>query len=62
VLWSGIPFYYLPVTPENKAEQEGQVLELLAGHDVDFVVLAQAVRWHIEHRVMVDGTSTVVFQ
>ena len=37
----GIPFYHLPVTRETKAEQESQMLDLLAGHNVDLVVLAR---------------------
>ncbi|MBX3220819.1 MAG: formyltetrahydrofolate deformylase [Labilithrix sp.] len=36
-----LPFYALPVTKETKAEQEARVLELLARHDVDLVVLAR---------------------
>jgi formyltetrahydrofolate deformylase len=36
----GVPFHHLPVTKETKAEQEGQILELLNGN-VDFVVLAR---------------------
>lgn len=36
-----IPFYHLPVTKETKAEQEDKALELLAEHNVDFVVLAR---------------------
>ena len=36
-----IPFHHLPVTRETKAEQESEVLQLLAGHGVDFVVLAR---------------------
>ncbi len=36
-----VPFYHLPVTPETKAEQEEEVLRLLAEHRVDFVVLAR---------------------
>jgi formyltetrahydrofolate deformylase len=128
VLCSGILFYYLPVTPESKAEQEARIMELLAEHGVEVVVLArymqilspkfidacpnqiinihhsflpafagadpygqayergvkiigataedmqrigreverrvlaQAVRWHIEDRLMVDESRTVVFQ
>jgi formyltetrahydrofolate deformylase len=41
VLWSGILFYYLPVTPESKAEQEARIMELLAEHGVEVVVLAR---------------------
>lgn len=36
----GLPFHYLPVSKENKAEQEAQVLALLEGQ-VDFIVLAR---------------------
>ncbi|MDO4258542.1 MAG: formyltetrahydrofolate deformylase [Actinomycetaceae bacterium] len=32
-----------------------------SGQDVERRVLAQAVRWHSEHRVLLDGTRTVVF-
>jgi len=31
------------------------------GQDVERRVLAQAVRWHSEHRVLLDGSRTVVF-
>ncbi len=37
----GIDFHHLPVTADNKAEQEARQLELLAGHDIDFIVLAR---------------------
>lgn len=36
-----IDYHYLPITPENKAEQEERELELLAGYRVDLVVLAK---------------------
>jgi len=32
------------------------------GRDVESVVLARAVRWHVEHRVLLNGTKTVVFR
>ena len=32
------------------------------GRDVECVVLARAVRWHIEHRVLMNGHKTVVFR
>ena len=32
------------------------------GRDVEAQVLARAVRWHAEHRVLVNGGSTVVFR
>jgi formyltetrahydrofolate deformylase len=37
----GVPFVHLPVTPETKIQQERQVLDLLAAHQVDQVVLAR---------------------
>ena len=32
------------------------------GRDVECVVLARAVRWHVEHRVLLNGRKTVVFK
>ncbi|MSZ41454.1 MAG: formyltetrahydrofolate deformylase [Actinobacteria bacterium] len=37
----GIEFVYLPVTPENKSEQENALLKLTAEHNVDVVILAR---------------------
>ena len=37
----GIPFVYLPVTPDTKADQEQALLRLVSDHNVDFVVLAR---------------------
>jgi len=37
----GIPFVYLPVTPENKTEQEQALLKLVSDYSIDFVVLAR---------------------
>ena len=31
------------------------------GADIERLVLARAVRWHLEDRVLVDGNKTVVF-
>lgn len=36
-----IPFFHLPITKENKLAQEKVQLDLLAEHQVDFVVLAR---------------------
>jgi formyltetrahydrofolate deformylase len=36
-----IPFHYFPVTKETKAEVEAREMELLRGHDINFVVLAR---------------------
>ncbi|MBP6898699.1 MAG: formyltetrahydrofolate deformylase [Burkholderiaceae bacterium] len=32
------------------------------GRDVECVVLARAVRWHVEHRVLMNGHKTVIFR
>ena len=32
------------------------------GKDMENLVLSRAVRWHAEHRVMLNGSRTVVFQ
>jgi formyltetrahydrofolate deformylase len=37
----GIPFHYLPVTKDNKAEQEIRQLTLLQRNDIDLIVLAR---------------------
>lgn len=37
----GIPFHYLPVTPDTKAEQEKQILQLTDELNIDLVVLAR---------------------
>ena len=37
----GVEYHHLPVTPETKAEQEAQVLELCAQHHIDLIVLAR---------------------
>jgi formyltetrahydrofolate deformylase len=38
---SGVPFVYLPVTPETRETQEEQLLALLARERIDLVVLAR---------------------
>lgn len=37
----GIPFYHFAITAQNKKEKEQEQLELLAEHDIDFIVLAR---------------------
>ena len=36
-----IPFIYLPVTPETKAEQEAKLFDLVEQYGIDYVVLAR---------------------
>jgi formyltetrahydrofolate deformylase len=33
-----------------------------AGRDVESIVLARAVQWHAEHRIIINGTKTVIFR
>ena len=37
----GIPFYLFPITKETKEEQERKEMELLAQHNITFIVLAR---------------------
>lgn len=37
----GIPFYLFPITKETKKEQERKEMELLAKHNITFIVLAR---------------------
>jgi formyltetrahydrofolate deformylase len=39
--WHNIPFHHLPVTPENKSQQEAKLMSLLERTDTDLVVLAR---------------------
>ncbi|MEO6354837.1 MAG: formyltetrahydrofolate deformylase, partial [Burkholderiaceae bacterium] len=32
------------------------------GRDVESVVLARAVKWFVEHRILINGHKTVVFK
>ncbi|MDO5494997.1 MAG: formyltetrahydrofolate deformylase [bacterium] len=53
-----------PIIEQDVARvtHEDSVAELQArGQDVERQVLSRAVRWHAEHRVILDGTKTVVF-
>jgi formyltetrahydrofolate deformylase len=36
-----IPYHVLPITPENKQEQEQKTIELLRSHQIDLVILAR---------------------
>ncbi len=39
--WYGVPYHYLPITPDTKAEQEQQILSLMAASGADLLVLAR---------------------
>ncbi|MDN5964597.1 MAG: formyltetrahydrofolate deformylase [Actinomyces sp.] len=53
------PIIEQDVTRVTHADSTTDMVAL--GQDVERRVLAQAVRWHSEHRVLLDGTRTVVF-
>jgi formyltetrahydrofolate deformylase len=47
----------------ERADHSMNVAELTAiGRDVESVVLARAVKWHAEHRILLNGSKTVVFR
>ncbi|WP_027187283.1 formyltetrahydrofolate deformylase [Desulfovibrio cuneatus] len=39
--WHGVPFHYLPVTRENKQQQEHALREIIASEQIELVVLAR---------------------
>ncbi len=39
--WYKIPYHYLPVSPENKAEQEAEILRIVKEQRVDLLALAR---------------------
>ena len=43
----------------NHAQTPEKLVEM--GRDIEAVVLARAVRWHAEHRILLNGNKTVVF-
>lgn len=47
----GVPFHHWPITPETKAEQEGQLLSLVESTGAEFVLLARYMQ------VLSDATS-----
>lgn len=41
VQWYGVPFHYLPVSPETKPAQEAEILRLVSEERIELVVLAR---------------------
>jgi formyltetrahydrofolate deformylase len=39
--WYGLPYHYLPVTKDTKAEQEAQILQVMKDTEADFLALAR---------------------
>ena len=48
--------------PWHAWRAESAARELAAGRDIECMVLARAVRWHTEHRVLINGHKTVIFK
>jgi formyltetrahydrofolate deformylase len=47
----------------QRVEHSQSVEDISAvGRDIECMVLARAVRWHVEHRVLLNGHKTVVFR
>lgn len=47
----------------TRVDHKNSVDDLVsAGRDLETVVLARAVRWHVERRIMINGTKTVIFR
>ncbi|CAL8981644.1 formyltetrahydrofolate deformylase [Rhodoplanes serenus] len=49
VEWHGIPYHFLPVTKDTKAEQEAAVLEMVERLRIDLVVLARYMQVLSDH-------------
>lgn len=54
------PIIEQEVTRVDHAMQPADLVA--AGRDIECVVLARAVKWHAEHRILVNGSRTVVFR
>lgn len=39
--WYGVPYVHMPISKENKLEQEEALLKLVSEHDIDLIVLAR---------------------
>jgi formyltetrahydrofolate deformylase len=55
----GIPFHHLPVTADTRDEQEGRILQVLAEHDIELVVLARYMQV-LGPRVLADYPSKII--
>lgn len=41
VEWHGVPFHFLPVTPDTKPQQEKEILRIMSDERIDLLVLAR---------------------
>ena len=57
----GLRFVHLAVTPETKPAQEAALLAIVDETGAETVILARAVKLHLERRVLLCGSRTVVF-
>jgi formyltetrahydrofolate deformylase len=51
-----------PIIEQDVARVDHALDPAAVGRDVECVVLARAVRWHVERRVFANGPRTVVFR
>ncbi len=47
--WYELPFYYLPVSAATKPQQEAELLDIIARHEVDLLVLARYMQILSDH-------------
>jgi formyltetrahydrofolate deformylase len=55
----GVPYHYLPVTPQTRAAQEAELRRILAGYAVELVVLARYMQV-LGSQVLADYPSRVI--
>jgi len=55
----GIPFHVFPIGPENKQEQERKELELLAGNQIDLIVLARYMQI-VGQQIIIHYTNRII--
>ena len=70
--WSGATAHYVTAELDEGPIIEQEVIRVdhsygptalsTVGQDAEALALSRAVRWHCEHRVLLDQTSTVVFR
>lgn len=61
----GIVFHHLPVIEQDvsRVGHAMSVKEFTAlGRDVESVVLARAVNWFVQHRILLNGDKTIIFR
>lgn len=56
--WHDLPFHHLPITPETKAEQESQILDIIESTGAELVILARYMQVLSPHMcTLLDGRA-----